>query len=235
MATLITPEEVKLLSRIDRHVSPCDINDIKQVERAVKRNCLGDIYDALVADLNDYSAVPLWDGTSVPIDTVRLYKGIYYVSLSMTTSEPSNKSFWAKAPKFNTAANELLWCEVLGRYIALLVLQNTQPILSTPIKAQGTVKLKGEGFDAATEDENLRLQTWIASQVATAYDNLDEYLTENFPSYAGDTCTANCCTEPQGTFIGGIYFPPECVEEKSCNCKKCREAAISKANRYVIA
>jgi hypothetical protein len=244
--TLLTETEVVRLARIDRHFPGCDLNDIRQVEMTAARQCLGkEFYRALVADLQDYSTAATWTGASVTINTVVLYKGFYYKALTTTTREPSVKTDWAEADKFTTAANNDLWCEALGRYLALLVVQNTVPIVSTPVTGQGTIKKEGEGFKAAEEASVLRLQTWISAQVGTAFDNLDDYLNENgfsaYKGYATDTEQESYCSEGSTTERCFEYYPDgtfccfDTENDNSCSCPKCRQRAINKTNRYVIA
>lgn len=256
--TLITPEEVKELAKIDRHIQPCDLNDIQQVEATMADTCLGeDFYNALLSDLHDYSDRPQWTNTETKQGEVKYYKGVYYTALKDTTAEPSLKSDWAKAPKFENDCYNDLWCKRLGRYIALLVAQSSLPILSTAIGASGTVKKKGEGFEAADETSVLRLQSWLASQVLGAYRNLHSYLTNNADSKDGNgnKCfglykgnVAGSCQRTVGNGIGltdahftaggGIYFEGgnlKCCETKSCSCPKCTEMHRTQTNRYVIA
>lgn len=247
---MILPQEVKELAKINKHVPTCDLQDIKQVEKVAARNCLGkSFYAALLADLKDYSEIPAWTGASVTADTVRLYKGIYYKAKTTTTAEPTVKTDWEEAPKFETDCYNDLWCEGgLGRYLALLVVQNSIPIMATAVTAQGVSKRDGEGHRAAEEAEVLRLQNWIASNVASALDNLDEYLKDNsanacFSTYKGNTqsssCTGGCLPECTTVFNedGSITtFEPELYNsETNCNCPACTENAKMATNRYVIA
>lgn len=250
-ATLITPEEVKELAKIDQHVQPCDINDIRQVEKVMARDCLGkDFYNAIVDDLNDYSTAAKWTNTTTAAGQIRLYGGNYYRSLTSTSAEPTLKSDWEVAPKFKTDCYNDLWCEVLGRYVALLVVQNSLPPISTPITASGTVKKRGEGFDAASEQSVLRLQSWLASQVSTAFENLHEYLTDSdstcYSLYKGKVdgeCGCSSSTGPDLTNAefhenGSVNFYTDgycCTNKKSCSCPACVEKNKTKTNRYVIA
>lgn len=255
--TLILPEEVKELAKIDRHIQPCDLNDIQQVEATMADTCLGEeFYNALLSNLNDYSDKPQWTNTETKEGEVKLYKGFYYIALKDTTAEPSLKSDWAKAPKFETDCYNDLWCKRLGRYIALLVAQSSLPIISTSMSASGTVKKKGEGFEAAEETSVLRLQSWLSSQVLAAYRNLHSYLTRNadandgngnkcFGLYKGNIA-GSCQRAAKGsspmdahfTAGGGIYFEDgslKCCETKNCSCPKCTEMHRTQTNRYVIA
>jgi len=238
--TLITPEEVKQLAK-ERWLSPCDMNDIRQVEKSFARNCLGKtLYDALLDDLEDYSTRPTWSANALANEVFQ-YKGFYYKALVNTTNEPSVKADWVAAPKFGTTANNDLWCEVLGRHLALLVIQSTLPSVSTPVTGQGTVKRKGGGFDPATEDEILRRQHSIAANLVSSYENLDEYLVANgFTAYSGYT-TTTCCnvsTSPDyQLFFSGGLIGVESVQNSSsdCGCRKCTARLKTLTNRYVIA
>lgn len=244
--TLILPAEVRELAKINKHVPTCDLQDIKQVEKVAARTCLGkSFYAALLADLQDYSTIPAWTGASVTADTVRLYQGIYYKAKTTTTNEPTVKTDWEAAPKFTTDAYNDLWCEGgLGRYLALLVVQNSLPIMATPITAQGAVKRDGDSHRSAEETEVLRLQTWIASNIATAFDNLDEYLTDNSTTFTlytgnitGSCCTASCSQDCYTEFNedGSITtYEPETINN-SCSCPTCAANAKAATNRYVIA
>lgn len=139
----------------------------------------------------DYSAVTEYEaGTSYALDDVVLYKGLYYKAKGTTSALPTLATDWALAPKFTTEAYETLWCEHLGRYLALLVLQMSVTPLVTQLTASGAVKINGETFDAAKENEVLTLKNWVNTQVKVAFDNLNDYLNENganaaFSSYIG--------------------------------------------------
>lgn len=257
--TLITPEEVKELARIDRHVQPCDLNDIRQVEATAATECLGeDFYNALVDDLINYSGVAKWTNTTTLTDGVREYKGVYYIALRDTSAEPSLKSDWEKAPKFGTDCFNDLWCERLGRYLALLVVQSSLPPISTPITASGTVKKKGEGFSAAEERSVLRLQEWLGSQVLGAFQNLHNYLTNNagavnddgdkcFSLYKGlsTTCNNGCAMSGEVDLTNAEFLPNgglllwegarACCGNNTCDCPECTQKHKTQTNRYVIA
>ena len=248
--TLITPTEVKELARIDRHVQPCDINDIRQVETTMARECLGkEFYADLVNDLNDYSSVAAWtNGVTYLVGQSVVYKGVYYTAIATTTAEPSLKSDWDLAEKFQSQCYNDLWCETLGRYLALLVVENSIPPISTPLTASGTVKKKGEGFDAANEASVLRLQNWVSSQVIAAFNNLHDYLTEDtngcYGLYDGNQDTDCECKKQKYTYEtahwatnGGLYWQYDqnyCCDSISCDCPACLQKHKSKSNRYVI-
>lgn len=262
--TLITAAEVKTLGRVNRHVPECDINDIRQVEMVMSRECLGeDFYEYLVGKLNDYSTKPAWVSGTTTEGSVRRYEGVYYIAKKDTTAEPSLKSDWEAAPKFSEACLNDLWCAVLGRYIALLVAQNTLPFSSTALTAQGMVKRKGEGFDAASEKAVLRLQEAMATNVETAYQNLDHFLKKRkavqdssngtcYGLYKGSRdsdsecgCTVSTDTKditPYGAVFNGdgsitLFGENHCCKETTnhCGCANCKEQHASQANRYVIA
>lgn len=263
-STILTETEVKQLAGMDRHVPACSINDIRQVELKAARDCLGkDFYRAMVADLRDWSEKDEYDGiTTYSAGEVVLYQGVYYEALVTTTAEPSLATDWKEADKFATECYNTLFCTVLGRYLALLVAQNSVMPISSPVTAQGIVKLEGEGFKAADKTEVARLQHWYASQVATAFENLDDYLTENstnacFSSYLGNTNTACTAVSQLNSLCGCTQdTPPDAIVfssngtynfdgywynwygrryTDSCSCKSCTAKARHHTGRYIIA
>ena len=221
----------------EQYLAPCDVNDIRQVETTFARECLGEeLYKSLVDGLADYSAATEWSGGTVAANTVKLYKGVYYKAKVNTTNEPTLKSDWELAQKFTAQANNDLWCNVLGRHLALLVLQSTLAPVSTPTTGMGNVKRKGTGFDAATESESLRKYHWVSAQLLGSWDNLEAYLKANGFNYLTCTASTDCCTV-DGYYLnfnnGQISVSSE--ERTECTCGKCRQKAITGTNRYVVA
>ena len=199
--TLLTTSEVLTLAKANSKIPKCSLDDIHQIEYRERRTCLGKaFYDSLLEDLIDHSGAEEYQsGQIYAADDVVLFEGIYYKAKAETSALPSKKSDWEVAPKFNTEANNELWCRFLGIYLARLVIRNSISALSTQLTAAGTVKIDGETFEAAKEDEVVRLQKWINSQVAIAKANLNDYLNENasiFSSYAGIKEDPTCTDDP---------------------------------------
>jgi len=148
-----------------------------------------DFYDALRADVIDYSAVPYWlEGQAYDTGDVVNYEDQVFASkIDSNTSEPTVTSDWELASKFTTAANQELWDTVLCRYLAVAVLKNSIPGIATPASANGVVKVDGSTFEPAPETSVKRLQEWLEGQYRIARKNLDDFLQENSDevAYAG--------------------------------------------------
>lgn len=229
--TLLREREAIILSRIPKHdFPPADIADIFNIEMAERRNCLGeDFYDALLADLVDYSAVESFvKGTAYTTGQVVEYKGIYYKAVSNTSNEPTVATDWDYAPKFTTAIYEEFWCKFLGRYLALIAVRNSMAPTARKLTGAGVIKVEGDNFTSAKDNEIVGLYNHTDALITLVYDNLHSWVLEKkeggetaFDTYKRiledeSSCTL-CQNESQYYEISG-----ECTNESGCT-KKIRE------------
>lgn len=176
---LLLPREVILYSKIDDHFPPCDLDDIREIESYQFTTCLGgDFYDALVADLTDVSGATAYDsGTSYNQGDMVIYDGLYYTADQNSPAEPPTQ--WTLVDKFQTTCNNDLWCNGLARYLSLVVVRETIPLIATQIGSKGIVKKKGEDFEPASEKAISRLQSSIESKINRSWILLDKYMRDN--------------------------------------------------------
>jgi hypothetical protein len=250
LPTLITIKEVELLSGIDGKLPTCGNSDIYQVEQRERRRCIGnDFYDALVADLANYSAATQYEaGTEyVDGDTV-IYNGLYYTATTTTTNAPSNHQDWTYADKFNEADYNTFWGGFLGPYLAVNVLAWVMPFAATKVASQGVVRNFGENFQSASASDMKRLQAALNARIVTVNENMREYLkdqTENtlfalhpdIEKLNSTDCGCECGGTGQIEYGGyvdqaGIYIPY--TRTCDCNCRSCRGDKRSALNTYGI-
>jgi len=182
MKTMLRKAEAIRLSNVPKKEMPaCDVQDIFQVEQTERRNCLGkDLYDEMLEDLVDYSEKDEFvKGTTYNMDDVVLYNGCYYVVVvASTTQEPSKKSDWDLAPKFNDSDFEELWCSFLGRYFSLIVIRDTIQPQTTQLTGGGLIKVNGENFQPVSDSGKSGLFNWCDTQIGRCYRNMHEWLIE---------------------------------------------------------
>ena len=240
-ATLIEPKEVVFLSGINQDFPPCSIVEIKQIELSEKRNCLKDLYDALLADKQDYSGTASWSAGSYTAEQVVEYKGVYYQATVNTSNAPSHPD-WEYADKFNEAEYNELWTGFLGPYLALLALRQVIPMSATKVSSQGIVKQKGDDFDAADEREVKLLISAIDAKISLYQKNLLEELEgkEDNDLFAGYFESGSCGCSCGGTGYldlpkyeadGHIcYIKTPC----GCTCDACRGRTKRNLNVYAV-
>ena len=237
-------EEILRKSQLSSHlVSRCLIGDIGLVELEEREHCLGaDLYDAMVADLVDYSAALPYTSGSYTAGDVVIYKGLYYEALVNTSSEPNNSAAWSLAKKFASDFYNDFYESVLGRYLALAVLRDSTPMVKTRVRDAGTVKLRGVRESPASRDEFEDLQNSILIKIYRAYNAMISYAAEHSGEGAIGTIKGlevNCTC---GSNLVGIdameamfYTQVEwdyAATVKGCN--NCRKRRFSNTNNYDV-
>lgn len=234
---LLTPREAVLLSGIQENFPPCRVDDILQIETEESRDCLGSLYDSLLADKADYSGDPEFvSGSTYNEGDVVSYQGVFYEALATTTALPVNSGAWKFAAKFETAIYNELWV-FLGRYLACLAVKASVEPAATKMTGAGLVKTKGDDFDPASSKDIERLYLWLNARIAQAFRNMHHFLLKRkaetaLSGYAGfNTCTAACAKYVPD------YSPEVACSTGSCgdeNCSKCGDAKSSWGGTYNI-
>lgn len=202
-----------MLSKVPAKNFPrTDLGDIYQVERTERRVTLGaSLYDAMLADLIDYSAAPAWaSGGSYALNDKVVYQGIVYNSLTgSNTSEPPAKGSWEPAAKFADENFEALWCLFLGRYLALHVVAVTIPTQAVRLSGSGVVQPQSQVHRPAAKEGVNDLASAVLAEIVRVFENMHEYLNGSdadvFSGYAGKAA-ALCPMDEVYSLTGGERF-----------------------------
>lgn len=186
---LHTNDSVKRYARTDQHLTACGDADIIEVERIEFLGCLGwDFYQELLANEPDYSSAATWAPGSYAEGDVVKYRGYYKIATTATTQEP-NGAEWENAPTFEEPLFETMWCEYLGRYLALCVVRNDLAGHMVKVSDKGIVRQVSENTIPATRAEVELLSKDIDRKISGAFKLLDTYLMDNKTALKGDGVT----------------------------------------------
>lgn len=183
MRSLLSNRELIRYSGLGPTFPECEVRQIRLVELAEFRNCLGiAMYNYLLAHVVDYSSTAQWaSGTTYATNDLVVYKGdVYKAKQASTGVEPPTYTHWGLAPKFDEACTEALWCDFLAEFLAYAVLNQRLPWISNQIKAEGVVVMRGNSFDPASDKGVRDLQAAVLGAKELAFDNLDWYLRDQF-------------------------------------------------------
>lgn len=184
--TLLSKSDAKKFSELGDNYPSCDLTDIYQVELEQFRGCLGIEFRAvLMIALKDYSAVLQWTAGSYVVGNVVKNKGAYWIVKANTATEPiTENDFWGLAPKFDTdnpcgEKYDELYCNFLGRFLALKVATLTAARNAADITAQGMVRKVGEGFVPADSKSQSTFFESLKIQAQQVYENMVWWMNEN--------------------------------------------------------
>lgn len=191
--------------RVNTDFPVCTIQGIYNIEIMLFRQCgLGlKFRTALIDALHDYSTKPSYaPDTTYLINMVVEYRGYYYISLQTVGVNilPSNKVFWALAPKFDAPDYEEFWCAYLAEYIALHITKKQIPFALVAFKAEGLVMFNGVNYSTAEKDSRHMLYVAINSSISMVYENMEFNVKEENADNAlfadtkflNITCCASC-------------------------------------------
>lgn len=185
---------------------------IFQTELAFFRECgngLGnEYYDALKADLTPIINALAWQKNVLyGAGDLVLYNGVYYRCTTNTTApqyqDPTNKGYFELLPKFVTDANNVLYDNFIKTALSYLVMNNAVPMIATTITADGAVRHKGNGYDAADGAQRQEKRSIYVSFVNKTIDNMKTFILANATDYPltelikaqeANKCANNCAT-----------------------------------------
>jgi len=180
---IMLPDEVVNFASIAKEFPKCNIRTIKAIEFENLLECLGQkMYEAIMDDLVDYSAVILYSNTTAyVVGNIVCFDGLFYTNISdVTGTAPPNKTFWVLSPKFGTACYETLFCQFLGEWIAWLVVQERIPFWFRQFQPEGLVKKMGKTFEGVDVQDFRVVQKAVYRNVERAFENIDNYIKLNF-------------------------------------------------------
>lgn len=208
--SLLTSIEAIELARIGKEFPPCDIQDIEQVELTQFNICFTlDFYEALLADLVDYSGVTQWVNTTpYEVGDLVVYMGRVYEAIANNTNVlPMVGDKWKFARKFTSDCYNDLWNKGrLGRWLALLTLKTTIPFSATKLSGMGVTKPLGDRFEQASRNEvndlSIAMQNSANECLNIAKRHIEK--TKNTCTYEGlntnecNSCKTNVCNTSTG-------------------------------------
>lgn len=227
MRTLLTEYEAVMYGRLEKSVPGCDLSDIAQIEQREFRNRLGwDFYQELLGDMHDYTdegewgVIQEWDvATNYPEGNYVLYDGAYWVADTDTIGEPPPHTDWSLAQKFAEACFNTLFCDYLGRYLALCLIKNSTVPMAIQMKAAGIVQQMGDDFKPVSDKMVDKLQNWYGANISLVFENMHDWMIRvNDPdSDDSQTCKGKFanykgikdinCSDPIYDEFGEIIYP----------------------------
>lgn len=178
---MITATEVIYYSTVGKQLSPSVIAPwLSQVLREQRRILGATMYDAMTADMVDYSGVTAWVAGSYLADDLVTHEGVVYVCTDATITRPSpTATGWRLAPKFNEAAYNALWADSLAQYLAASVMLPATATVSVDVSQAGFVQPSGNNFAQASANEKKQVQAAIANFASLCLKNVREYIADN--------------------------------------------------------
>lgn len=194
MKTLLQPAEITRLASISDTLPRCTTSEILETEESEFFECLGeDLRRTLLENLTDLSsAVDYASGSYNEGAIVKYNDGLYYTAQENTSTEPGS-SAWSLTDKFQDGKANELWCNYLGRYLALGVVRDSLIMISTNISAKGVVLQKDQDFEPASDERLRRVQKDIMTKMKRIFRSMDRWLKEHnsgmFAGYLGNQST----------------------------------------------
>jgi hypothetical protein len=178
--TIINKEEVIDFLELEHpFVDRPSIRGILLAELKLKQTCLGDFYDSLKTDVNDYTTEPEYSPGTYNTGDVVLYRGVYREATQTTTKEPNFSSAWRDAPKFSNAGYTDLWENGLGLLFASVVMLHSLPLIVTKLRSTGAKKLQTGTAQAAPDINTEDLGHYFADQATAALEVVRHQLEAN--------------------------------------------------------
>lgn len=181
--------------------------NIATKERWLKRQHFGDLYDALLSDVQDHGILSEFDGT---LTYSQGDKVIYYGSpleskINGNTTEPCNDldgSKWEILPRFSEDCYKQLWELHLREFLAYLLVYETLEYSSFPVTSFGVVERMNDITNERTAStENFRaVKKKMANDWQERLDNMLAWIREQ--------------KEDEICLFEGFPFDKECESKK---------------------
>jgi hypothetical protein len=201
--TLATPFEIKQISQVNINLNESTFcANISTQEEDRFNKCFGrQFYKDLLADKVIYTYSEFGDSIIYAIADVVLWFGNLYICTQATTGtqNPTNNSFWALAPKFNTAAYNTLWKKYLLKIIAAYVISDSVIAQSVENTNQGLVRKTGDYFQPATTSEIGMYNKQLISNAKSTEENMEIFVLENKADYPNFLAVLNCACGDNGS------------------------------------
>jgi len=205
--TLLTAREAVELSPSDAHSYVAErCRHIPFVEEELFNDCFGwSFYEALISDLVDYSAAVKFSETAeYSVGAFVEHAGCVYEVLVDTgiTGQPiANPTYFRKAPKFTTEANQTLWDKYLGGIIAFRVMQGGIMYRSVKDTAKGVVKaFDPDGSRPATQGEVRAVKEELGDDIQRMIKAMTAYIARNAGSYPLYKAGVGDCEDGTGCY-----------------------------------
>jgi hypothetical protein len=152
---LLSSNEVLYYASHHYSLSASDVQ--KQIllqEQKAARNVIGwDFYQALLADLVDYSAAPDWAAGTYNIGDLVWRLGLVYQCTATTTNtDPNGGAGWSLAPKFASACYNGLWGAGLAYFLSNVIMAASCNSIAYKVAPGGIVQINAADANQAATD-----------------------------------------------------------------------------------
>lgn len=194
---LLSRQEAKNKLKLN-HLPECSLSEVSSLEKDLFKRYIGsDLYEKLLADLNDYSdKIEFNPATTYTLGDVVIYGGVYVVSDKVANDDEPMVD-WSLADKFQKECYNDLWCDGgLCEYLSRKLVIDSLPGTIATFTGDGLTVPRNRDSVPADKDER---SVYIAGHEEKARRLLRtvlDFITDNESCFSDIEIDCNITSEP---------------------------------------